>query len=159
VQVIKSWRQRGWDSTTVRVGVAAAAWVGVGASPHERAVALGERSRGCGWERGLWGPPKFSLQRSGGGSVRHERSKGTAASEGQPLPLLAAGGSGYLLSYAVGHGGLKVRVCGCGPYTGTRGRSVSVGEKFFSFLAQTLSKLRFFLLYSPSTLSTSKKNI
>jgi hypothetical protein len=33
---------------------------------------------------------------------------------------------------------------------------LELGEKKFRFLAETLSKLRFFVLHSPSTLSTSK---
>jgi hypothetical protein len=36
---------------------------------------------------------------------------------------------------------------------------VTLGEKNIMFLAETLSKLRFLVLHSPSILSTSKKNI
>jgi hypothetical protein len=35
----------------------------------------------------------------------------------------------------------------------------AMGDKRIIFLAETLSKLRFFLLHSPSTVSTSKKHM
>jgi hypothetical protein len=57
---------------------------------------------------------------------------------------------GNFFPYQGGNRLVRVRV---GP-TSIGGRVHTVGDKIITFLAETLSKLRFFVLHSPSTLST-----
>jgi hypothetical protein len=78
----KSRRQRGWDSATARVGVGAVAWVGVGAAaclrtgepwPSGRCREDADGRQVCGAHL------NFPYSAARGGSDRHERSNGAAA--------------------------------------------------------------------------------